>query len=34
MDRGRIAGVFFKNDVTQEKLIEKMIQLARTGILE
>ena len=33
LDRGNIAGEFFKQDISQEELVEKMVQLARTGKL-
>jgi simple sugar transport system ATP-binding protein len=33
LDRGKIAGAFLKQDITQDDLVEKMVQLARTGKL-
>jgi simple sugar transport system ATP-binding protein len=33
LDRGKIAGDFNKKDITQDELVEKMVQLARTGEL-
>jgi simple sugar transport system ATP-binding protein len=33
LDRGRIAGQFLKNEITQDELIEKMIHLNKTGKL-
>jgi simple sugar transport system ATP-binding protein len=33
LDRGNVAGEFFKKDISQEDLVEKMVQLARTGKL-
>ncbi|MGE5529705.1 MAG: ATP-binding cassette domain-containing protein [Patescibacteria group bacterium] len=33
LDRGRIAGEFRKEDITQDELIDKMFQLVRTGTL-
>jgi simple sugar transport system ATP-binding protein len=33
LDRGRVAGEFLKKDISQEALVEKMVQLARTGKL-
>jgi simple sugar transport system ATP-binding protein len=33
LDRGRIAGEFNKKDISQDELVEKMVQLARTGEL-
>jgi simple sugar transport system ATP-binding protein len=33
LDRGHIAGEFLKTDISQEDLVEKMVQLARTGKL-
>jgi simple sugar transport system ATP-binding protein len=33
LDRGIIAGEFLKKDISQEDLVEKMVQLARTGKL-
>jgi simple sugar transport system ATP-binding protein len=33
LDRGNIAGEFLKKDISQEDLVEKMVQLARTGKL-
>ena len=33
LDRGNIAGEFFKKDISQKDLVEKMVQLARTGKL-
>ena len=31
LDRGNIAGQFLKQDISQEDLVDKMVQLARTG---
>jgi simple sugar transport system ATP-binding protein len=31
LDRGGVAGEFLKKDITQEELVEKMVQLARMG---
>ena len=33
LDRGRIAGEFKKKDISQDNLVNKMVQLARTGTL-
>jgi simple sugar transport system ATP-binding protein len=33
LDRGQVAGEFLKKDISQEDLVEKMVQLARTGEL-
>ena len=33
LDRGNVAGEFLKKDISQENLVEKMVQLARTGEL-
>ncbi|MBT8367615.1 MAG: sugar ABC transporter ATP-binding protein, partial [Deltaproteobacteria bacterium] len=33
LDRGNVAGEFVKKDITQEELVDKMVQLARTGKL-
>jgi simple sugar transport system ATP-binding protein len=33
LDRGQIAGEFLKKDISQDDLVEKMVQLARTGRL-
>jgi simple sugar transport system ATP-binding protein len=33
LDRGTIAGDFLKNDISQDELVKKMVQLARTGKL-
>ena len=33
LDRGSVAGEFLKKDISQESLVEKMVQLARTGKL-
>lgn len=33
LDRGKIAGQFLKQDISQDDLVEKMVQLARTGKL-
>lgn len=33
LDRGKIAGKFLKKDISQDDLVEKMVQLARTGKL-
>jgi simple sugar transport system ATP-binding protein len=33
LDRGSVAGEFLKKDISQEDLVEKMVQLARTGKL-
>lgn len=33
LDRGKIAGAFLKQDISQDDLVEKMVQLARTGKL-
>ena len=34
LDRGNIAGEFLKKDISQDDLVEKMVQLARTGRLK
>ena len=34
LDRGEVAGEFLKKDISQEDLVEKMVQLARTGKLD
>jgi simple sugar transport system ATP-binding protein len=34
LDRGRVAGEFLKKDISQEALVDKMVQLARTGTFE
>jgi len=31
LDRGSVAGEFLKTEITQEQLVEKMVQLAKTG---
>ena len=33
LDRGRVAGEFLKKDISQEALVERLVQLARTGKL-
>jgi simple sugar transport system ATP-binding protein len=33
IDRGEVAGEFLKKNISQEELVEKMVQLARTGSL-
>lgn len=33
LDRGRVAGDFLKKEISQEELVDKMVQLARTGKL-
>ena len=33
LDRGQVAGEFLKKDISQEELVDKMVQLARTGRL-
>ena len=33
LDRGEVAGEFLKKDISQDDLVEKMVQLARTGRL-
>jgi len=33
LDRGRVAGEFLKRDISQDDLVEKMVELARTGKL-
>jgi simple sugar transport system ATP-binding protein len=33
LDRGKIAGEFLKQDISQDDLVEKMVQLARAGKL-
>lgn len=33
LDRGKIAGKFLKKDISQDDLVEKMVQLAQTGEL-
>ena len=33
LDRGNIAGQFLKKDISQDELVDKMVQLARTGKL-
>jgi simple sugar transport system ATP-binding protein len=34
LDRGKVAGVLHKKDVTQDELQEKMVKLVKTGVLE
>jgi simple sugar transport system ATP-binding protein len=34
LDRGEIAGEFSKENITQDELVNKMVNLARTGKLE
>lgn len=34
LDRGEIAGEFLKENITQDELVDKMVNLARTGKLE
>jgi simple sugar transport system ATP-binding protein len=34
LDRGHVAGEFVKKDISQEELVDKMVQLARTGRLD
>jgi simple sugar transport system ATP-binding protein len=33
LDRGHVAGEFLKKDISQEELVDKMVELARTGKL-
>jgi len=33
LDRGVVAGEFFKKDISQDELVERMVELARTGKL-
>jgi simple sugar transport system ATP-binding protein len=33
LDRGSVAGIFEKKDISQEELVDKMVQLAHTGRL-
>ena len=33
LDRGSVAGQFLKKDISQEELVDKMVQLTRTGKL-
>jgi simple sugar transport system ATP-binding protein len=34
LDRGKVAGVLYKKDVTMDELQEKMVNLVKTGVLE
>jgi simple sugar transport system ATP-binding protein len=34
LDRGQVAGEFLKKEISQEDLVEKMVELARTGKLQ
>jgi hypothetical protein len=34
IDRGRVAGQFITKDISLETLMEKMVRVAETGILE
>lgn len=34
LDRGEVAGEFLKENITQDELVDKMVNLARTGKLE
>jgi len=34
LDRGNVAGQFLKKDISQDELVDKMVQLARTGRLD
>jgi simple sugar transport system ATP-binding protein len=34
MDRGKIAGMYQKSEITMEELIERLYQVARSGKLE
>jgi simple sugar transport system ATP-binding protein len=34
LDRGRVAGQFFKGDLTLEQLIDKLYHVAQTGTLD
>ena len=34
LDRGHIAGEFLKSEISQEELVNKMVELARTGKME
>jgi len=34
LDRGHIAGEFLKNEINQDELVNKMVELARTGKME
>ena len=34
LDRGKIAGIYQKTDITMEELIERLYQVARSGKLE
>jgi simple sugar transport system ATP-binding protein len=31
LDRGEVAGIFLKKEITQDELVEKMVSLAKTG---
>ncbi len=31
LDRGEVAGIFLKREITQDELVEKMVRLAKTG---
>jgi len=31
LDRGEVAGIFLKKEITQDELVEKMVRLAKTG---
>jgi simple sugar transport system ATP-binding protein len=33
LDRGKVAGEFLKKDISQDELVEKMVELAKTGKL-
>ena len=34
LDRGHVAGEFLKSEISQEELVNKMVELARTGKME
>lgn len=34
LDRGKVAGYFLKKDISQKKLVEYMICLAKTGWID
>jgi len=34
LDRGKIAGIYQKTDITMEELIDQLYQVARSGKLE
>jgi simple sugar transport system ATP-binding protein len=34
LDRGRVAGMYFKDEITMEALIERLYRVARSGVME